>query len=270
VNQHARNVVLFWVPLTLAVAFFVGQGMAPEATFYASFSPTAISWIGSLPKVVLPGLAAVWALAVARRFERGNAARSGWGMTSAGLFGLFLGQLTLLYFYAVGQTDVFPSIGDLFFVAGCVVLVIGLVLLVRGYAMSGLLAVPARQLVGVAAVSAVAAASLVVPLLLPIARATAPPLEKALNLIYPSLDLLMLIPAVLLTWIAFRFRGGRIAAVWTALAAGVLFTVAGDILWGYFSNLDYLQLGPLIDAVYILAYGCLAASLLYQRQLIAS
>jgi len=65
-----------------------------------------------------------------------------------------------------------------------------------------------------------------------------------------------------------RFWGGRLWAVWGALVAGVLFTAAGDILFAYRSSLGLAQLEDLFDAMYILSFGCFAAGVLAQRDLL--
>jgi hypothetical protein len=269
-SHRALGLTLLWVSTFALVVFFLGQAMTPDAALYSRvLSPRAIDWIGAIPKVVLPGLAAFVAWGVARKFEPRNPARLAWALFAFGLFGLFLGQVMLASFFAQGKGDVFPSIGDLFFVVGSIAVVVALAAFVRAYAASGFPIGPRRQLWGIGIAAAVLSAALVVPILWPVVEAPAAPLEKALNLAYPSFDFLMLIPALLLFWITLRFRGGRLARVWTALLAGILFTAAGDILFGYFSNLGQTNLGAVIDAVYILAYGCLAASVLYQRDILA-
>jgi hypothetical protein len=259
------------VATSLLVVFFFGQSLAPSASLYTHMlSPHTVDLIGSIPKVILPGLTVLVAWGVARKFEPGNPARLAWSLFAVGMFGLFVGQVVLLYYIFVGRGDVFPSIGDPFFVAGCVGVVVALVAFVRAYATSGFPIGPRRQLWAIGLAAAALGALLVVPLLRPVMAAPAPAVEKALNLAYPALDFLMFIPAVLLAWITLRFRGGKVALVWTALLAGILFTAAGDILFGYFSNLGQKGLAALIDAVYILAYGCLAASVFHQRELLAA
>jgi hypothetical protein len=268
-RDRSPALTLLWVSTLALVAFFLGQAIAPQASLYSRLlSEAAINWIGAIPKVVFPGLTALVAWSVARKFEPGNPSRLAWGIFAFGLFGLFLGQVTLASFFAMGMGDVFPSVGDLFFVVGSIAVVVALWAFVRAHAASGFSLGPNRQLWGIGIAAAVASAALVGPILWPVISAPADPLEKALNLAYPTFDFLMLIPALLLFWITFRFRGGEVARVWTALLGGILFTATGDILFGYFSNLGQTNLGAVIDAVYILAYGCLAASVFYQRDIL--
>jgi hypothetical protein len=100
--------------------------------------------------------------------------------------------------------------------------------------------------------------------------APAPALEKFLNVLYPMMDFLLLIPTALLIRITLRFRGGEVWKVWLALLAGFVFLSFGDILFSYLQALGHQKLDPLVDAMYILAYGLLAKGLLYQRELLSA
>jgi hypothetical protein len=185
------------------------------------------------------------------------------------MFGILLGQLVLTYYRFTGQGVPFPTVADLFFVLGTIALVVALMAFVRAYAASGFPLGPKGQLWTVGIGGVLVGAALVVPLLRPVLAAPAPLLEKALNLAYPTLDFLTLVPALLLLWFSLRFRGGRVGAVWGALVAGILFTTIADVTFGFFSILGRSDLGAVIDALYLLAYGCLAASALYQRELVS-
>jgi hypothetical protein len=258
---------VLWVVVGLAVAFFAGQAAAPDAALYRRLGGDAIGWIGMVPKALLLATAALAAVAAAGRFEAGNPMRPGWRLYGVGMGGQLLGQCVLAYHLARGHGSVFPSVGDLFFVGGCLLIVGGLVAFVRAYVASGFPLGHAAQLWAVGLAAAALGALLVAPLLRPVIAADVPPLEKALNVAYPSIDFLMLVPALLLLWIASRFRGGGVGKVWSALVAGILFTASADVLFGYFSNLERTDLGAAIDALYLLAYGCLAAAPLCQREL---
>jgi hypothetical protein len=108
------------------------------------------------------------------------------------------------------------------------------------------------------------------PLLVPIVRSADAPLAKTLNLVYPALDLVLLVPAIVLLRITSRFRGGAVWRIWLALLAGFVFTALGDILFAYFSTLGFTQLDPAVHAMYLVAYGGLAAGTMVQRQLLAA
>jgi len=89
-----------------------------------------------------------------------------------------------------------------------------------------------------------------------------------LNVLYPILDFVLLIPTVLLIRISLRFRGGAVWKVWATLLGGFLFLCAADILFAYFSQLDRTELVDLVDVTYLLSYGFFALGVLYQRELL--
>jgi hypothetical protein len=266
----SRSRLLLWIAVVVATAVFAGKALFPGAALYTTgLSARQLLWIGSLSKLVFSAVSVVTAAAVVRRFEADNPAHRAWLLLTLGLGGLLVGQSILGYYQLVeGRPIVFPSPADFFFVLGSACLVVALLGFLRAYAASGLPVGSPRErwllVLGAAAVCAV----IVLPILQPVLETPAPALEKLLNLTYPLLDVLLLVPMLLLLRISFRFWGGRLWAVWGALAAGVLFTAAGDILFAYSSGLGLAHLEDLFDAMYILAFGCFAAGVLAQRDLL--
>jgi hypothetical protein len=107
-------------------------------------------------------------------------------------------------------------------------------------------------------------------ILRPVVQATSPGLEKFLNIAYPVLDFVVLIPAVLLLLITLRFRGGEVGRIWLAILVGFVFSCLGDILFAYLAGLAQQHLDPVVDAIYILSYACLARGVMYQYELLTS
>ena len=261
---------LLWLALALVTALFVGRALLPGDSLYAeTLTASRLLWIGSLTKLFFAAVAVTAAWAVVRAFEADNPARRAWILLTLGLTGFLVGQSILGYYQLVqGRPIVFPSPADLFFVLGSLSLAVALLMFVRAYAASGLPVGPTRERWLLALGAAVLCAAIVIPILRPIVQTPAPSLEKLLNLTYPILDVLLLIPMLLLLRMSFRFWGGRLWAVWGALAAGVLCTAAGDILFAYQSTLGLEHLEDLFDAMYILSFGCLAGGVLAQRDLL--
>ena len=266
--KRARG--LLWLALALVTALFVGRALLPGDSLYTeTLTARNLLWIGCLTKLFFAAVAVIAALAVVRAFEADNPARRAWTLLTAGLSGFLIGQSILGYFQLVqGRPIVFPSPADLFFVLGSLSLAAALVLFIRAYAASGLPVGAPRERWLLALGAAVLCAAIVAPILRPIVATPAPPLEKLLNLAYPILDVLLLIPMLLLLRMSFNFWGGRLWAVWGALSAGILFTAAGDILFAYQSTLGLEHLEDLFDAMYILSFGCLAGGVLAQRDLL--
>ena len=270
--SSVRFAPLFWLALAIPVVFFLGQTFAPGAALYTrELAPVTISWISTLPKLLFCLLAVLGGSAVVRRFEAGNPSRRAWQLWTAGIADLFLGQATLTYFLATrGTLSVFPSVADLFFVLGCLSLVAALFAFLRSYRESGFPIGTASERWGIALGAIALGAAVIVPVLWPLLRAPAPPLEKLLNLAYPTLDLLMLVPALVLLRISLRFWGGKVWTVWAALIAGILCTTAGDLAFAWFSLLGQTRLEALIDVAFLLGYGFFAATALSQRELLSS
>ena len=51
---------------------------------------------------------------------------------------------------------------------------------------------------------------------------------------------------------------------------GFVFTAIGDILFAYFSTLGLTSIDPAVHAMYLVAYGALAAGAMVQRRLLAA
>lgn len=266
----SRSRGLLWLALGLITALFVGKALLPGDSLYSEvLTDRHLLWIGSLSKLFFATVAVVAACAVVRGFEADNPARGAWLLLTLGLAGYLVGQSILGYFQLVqGRPIVFPSPADLFFVLGSLSLAAALLAFIRAYAASGLPVGETRERWLLALGAAVLCAAIVSPILRPIVQTPAPSLEKLLNLAYPILDVLLLIPILLLLHMSLRFWGGRLWAVWGALAAGILFTAAGDILFAYQSGLGRAHLENLFDAMYILSFGCLAGGVLAQRDLL--
>lgn len=268
--SSARFAPLFWIALAASVLFFLGQTFAPGAALYTqTLDQVTINWIGSVAKLLFLTLGTIGGAAVSSRFEPGNPSRTAWRLWTAGLAGLLLGQATLTWYLATrGEISVFPSLGDLFFVLGSLAVIAALFTFVRSYEKSGFPVGTAQERWGIALAAALLSAAVVIPVLWPVFQAQAPLLQKLLNAIYPALDFLMLIPALILLRISLRFWGGKVWAVWAALIAGILCTATGDVAFAHFSGLGTTRLEALIDVAYILGYGFFAASVLYQRDLL--
>lgn len=265
----SRTRGLLWLALALITALFVAKSLLGESFYPEVLTARNLLWIGSLTKLFYAIVAVLGALAVVRRFEADNPARGAWLLLTLGLTGFLAGQCILGFYQLVqGRPIVFPSPADLFFVLGSLGLALALLRFVRAYVASGLPVGEPRERWTLALVAAALCAAVVIPILRPVVQTPAPLLEKLLNVTYPVLDVLLLIPMLLLLRMSFRFWGGRLWAVWGALTAGVLFTAAGDILFAYQSTFGLTHLEHLFDAMYILSFGCLAGGVLAQRDLL--
>jgi hypothetical protein len=249
---------------------FVCRTVWPQAAIFGSvLTDPALLRIGGLVRLLLLFVATLFAALSARRLESDNPARLPWRLLALGLGGFFLGQSCLgRYQILLQRLSPFPSVADVFFVAAYPVLLIALVGFVRAYRQAGYPVGTTGEHLLVAGGAVLLFAWPAYRLVTPILAAPATPLEHALNAGYPLLDLLVLLPILVLTRIAMRFRGGKVARVWALLLAGFFFLCAADILFAYFAVLAAKDLEPLLDGAFVLAYLLLAAGAREQYRLL--
>ncbi|HYM59542.1 MAG TPA: hypothetical protein VEZ11_01475 [Thermoanaerobaculia bacterium] len=255
------------VAIIVVSAMFVAKQLAGSALSMVRIEPVLIV-IGSLAKLLTLLLAAIVSARVAGAFGRGDITRRAWLLLAGGLGALTCGQAVLSYYQVVQRIpSPFPSWADVAFVLGYPLLILALLAFLRAFSASGF---PTDGQSGTAVMLILTAMILGALVISPIVTSPGAPLQKTLNVVYPILDLILAIPAVLLLRSSLRFRGGMVWKVWAALMVGILFTAAGDILFAWFNVLGQTHLDAAIDAVYILGNGCLAIGALYQSELLES
>ncbi|HEX5719113.1 MAG TPA: hypothetical protein VF179_23315 [Thermoanaerobaculia bacterium] len=258
------------VLLAIIAAVLLARAIVPSnPVFEGALSPRVILGLGTWGKALFLLVAAVVSSRIVRRFEPGTPSRTAWQLLSAGLAAMFLGQACfVIYQFVMGIEVPFPSLADVFFLVSYPLLIAALVMFLRAYSASGFPVGPASERLWLATGVALFCAVAAYPILKPLVERPGEPLETLLNLLYPVLDFLLLIPTVLLIRISLRFRGGAVWKVWVRLLGGFLFLCAADILFAYYSQFDWVELTDLVDATYLLAYGLLCLGVLYQRDLL--
>jgi hypothetical protein len=203
---------------------------------------------------------AVFSWLNAQRLQAADAGVSrAWRLLALGWMAYFSGQLILAWYQLARGTDApYPSAGDLFFLAAYPFFLAALFSFIKAYRGAGFGVGTERRENRLVAMAGAGCAVLAVPLLIPTARAETAPLETALNIAYPALDLMLVVPVIALVRMALAMRGGAMAGVWIALLAGFAFMCAGDVLFAYFSALGFKGLDPLVHTTYILSYGMVA------------
>lgn len=262
-KRNALLAIVFVVCTAVALLFVINMlrpGLSPARN-------STLVLVGGLTKLAALIIAATFAFRSAFLLGRGNPAQRPWLLLGSGLASMCVGQALLVsYQYWTGSTP-FPSQADFWFVLAYPLIIVSLVAFAITYTRSGF---PAEGLRSFAIIILVAVAVTAWPILLPVAQMQGSPLSKTLNLTYPALDLLLIVPIAVLVRITSRFRGGAVWPIWLSLLVGFLFTAAGDILFAYFTALGHSELDPIIDAMYIIAYGNLAWGALFQERLLAA
>lgn len=236
---------------------------------FLDLGPRTILALGTFGKLLFLIVATVVAARNVRKFEAGTPTRTAWRLLSMGFGALMVGQaLIAIYQFALGVEVPFPSLVDVFFILSYPLIIAALLNFLRAYTASGFPIGPASERVWLAAAVTVLCAVIGYFILKPVVTTPAPPLETLLNVVYPAMDFLLLIPTVLLIRISLHFRGGSVWKVWAMLLGGLVFLCAADALFAWFSQLHRTDLVDLVDLTYLLSYGFFALGVLYQRQLL--
>lgn len=258
------------VLLAASTLVLLARSIAPwHPLFQETLWPRTILAIGTWGKLLYLVVGAIASTRLVRSFEPGAPSRAAWSLLSSGLIVMLLGQACIAFYqFGLGDELPYPSVADIFFVASYPLVIGALLMFLRAYASSGLPIGSGAERIWIGAGVAVLCALLGYPILKPLVTAPGETLPTLLNVLYPVLDFLLLIPAVLLIRISLRFRGGAVWKVWATLLAGFVFLCAADILFAYFEHFDWSELVDLVDATYLLAYGMLGLGVLYQRDLL--
>ncbi len=214
--------------------------------------------------------ATVWlSLRNAAALDKGTPIGHAWFLFGLGIGAFLVAELgEAFYQFALGILNPFPSVLDVFYVAGYPLLIAGLVGFMRAYATAGYPMGSLRGSAPLVAALVVVGLALVWPLLSGIAGPPAPFLEKALAAAYPVLDIALLVAVALLVRGARRFGGGRVWEVWALILVGLGVMIAGDLRYAYFTAGGEQRVDPLSEMSFVVSYLLLALGALKQRELI--
>jgi hypothetical protein len=258
---------------TFVTVFFLAQFQWHEAPLFRDVLTTArVHPLIHAGKLLPQVLGAIWAGQCARHYGEGTAARRSWWMMSAWLACWGAGQLVLATYVVVIHTPPpVPSIADALFFLGYAFVIVALFGFVSAYRASGFATGGGvRESAVITAVLCAVFAVVGAQVLLPIWVAPTPLSERLVNVGYPAVDLVTLIPAAIVLAITLRFRGGQVWRVWAALLAGIGFATGGDILFADTSPGNALALGPLADLTFTLGYTLCAYGARLQRELVSA
>ncbi len=258
-SAQGRVPTAAWILLALVTALYLGWGVAPDSALYGSLlTPRVLLALASLLKIAYLLAAALTSFACRDRLEPGNAARPAWALLSAGLFATLAGQLCLAPYQLVAGETPFPSVADLFYLLAYPFLIAAFLVFLRAYHESGFSTSSLPERLAIAAGVAVVGGIFLVPMLRPVAAGGGEVLDRMLNVAYPMLDLVLLMPLALLLRAALRMRGSHVGAVWAALLLGFVFLTMGDLSFAYFTVLGKEHLDPYVHATFVLSYGLVA------------
>jgi hypothetical protein len=255
--------------IALAMAIFVPLYLWPHADFFARLPKRVLDLAGFTGMLAPLVIGAFYATGVVRRLEKGNPARPAWLLLAAWLGCFSVGEAILgFYQHALGRTPPIPSAGDAFFLLGYSMLIVGASTFVRVYLGSGLPVGPRKEPLVVAAITIPLVAVVGYLCLRPIASTPRPFGEAFVAIVYPVLDLVVLVPTAILVRITSHFHGGRVWTVWGSILLGFVVLCVADVLFAYATLAGLTGFDPLLTVTFVGGYALTAYGAAAQYELV--
>jgi hypothetical protein len=261
----------FIVPVLSAVTLLcVSEGLFPDSYLFREVLTTArVNLFGSISKLVCLATGAVFAARGVANLQKDNPVWLAWALMTGMLSCFAVGQSVFIFYLHVLHARLpLPSVGDLFWVIGYGLMIAASIRFIRVYLASGLPLGRRFELPVIACTSAVVFAVVGYLVLAPATTAAKPWGERLIDVGYPVIDFISLVPVMLLLRITSHFRGGRIWAVWASLLGGLVLCSGGDILFAYEAALEEAAFVPLLNGFYIGGYFLLACGVAQQYELL--
>ncbi|OLS12657.1 MAG: conserved membrane protein of unknown function [Promethearchaeota archaeon CR_4] len=275
VNCMKKNPVFIWSLVSVVIV------IVDVLVYYFAFTNVSVNpelsvdavWFRHYSTLVITVCAAIAVLSVGftlKAFGLKSSTGKVWFCLLLGFAFWFVGEIIWWYFYAVDNSDPFPSIADVFWVLGYPLLILGTLLQSR----MAKIKIPLREKIVVLVVTLIIGVIGVIFIIYPIA--VEPITEdftadaQFYSLIFPILDL-FLIPSALL--LVFKYRGGDFSRAWLIISIGLIITAIYDLLFSYtdwqctltFEDL-FCNAYLILDPVYISFYLMIAVGATYFRQ----
>jgi diguanylate cyclase len=268
-NERRLQNVILAMGLVVAV-FYAGRAVFGHTGLYETVLREGVLLrAAAVAKLVLLALAWLHAHRTAGSLGADNPVRGAWRLFALAMAAFTLGQAVLSQHQIRTGVSPFPSLGDVFFVAAYPLMIASFFGFIRTYRDAGYPVGSSAQHALIAAIVAVLGGAVAIPILRPVVAAGGTPVELLLNLAYPTLDFVLLVPMIILMRVAWPFRGGAIFRAWAAILGGVVSLCTGDLLFAWFSMLGETHLDPLLHGSYLIGYVCLALGTRLHRDLVA-
>jgi len=236
----------------LQAAYKLGLVLALGLTLVYVFQGFYPEFIGPFSNAVFPffaGMAVFSAgFGLRRYWYRMEKFSLVWLFFTVGMFFWFLGELGWAVYTLLLNVEIpYPSIADVFWLAGYIPFLIALYLYARTF--ESVLQKRTSYMVWV--ITVVVSVVVAVSLMFPIMMTGEDMLTLAIDLAYPFLDLALFLTALLSLII---FRAGTIGKSWIMMNAGILANAGGDILFSYATAQEIYYNGHPIDLLFAFAY----------------
>lgn len=255
-------------PSTFALLMATGALLVLLGAAHGGWLPLPL-WLRTyaLTALVTQCAAVVALWQVVRSSGRGTASSRAWLILFCGMYLFMVGHacLSAQRFSNEAGTAGFPTAADIFFIAGQVLMLTGLVVHLVAYARTGLPLGTRASYVIMYTVVAVVVAFLTWKLNIPMwSDSTLTFGWKAVSTAYHAIDMLTLCIALALMRIAFILRGGSLAHGWAGIATAFLATMVGDMMFGIEIDSRYSAL------VFLASYIALMFGAMRHREVVLS
>ncbi len=224
-------------------------------------NPLAYEMVANSAAIGSAATAFVFLALTWQMYERDDAQRGPWGFLVAGVGLYLLGESTWMVLdTALGQEIPFPSVADLFWVLGYVPLFLGLALLIRLMAKGRRIPFPRMAFVIVTSLAILILSTGFV--FLPVVQDDRMSIvEKTLNVLYPSLDVVLIILAFVL---AANFRRGLLARTWRLMVFGFILIGTSDLTFSWLTWNEAFHDWHPVDLGWVVGYLLLALAAVWQ------
>jgi len=230
------------------------------AFYYAAESSGEVLVVASdILFVLVSGVCSVFSYLVLRRWGTGGmmgTARLGFFL---GMFLWFLGELGWTVFEVIMNVPIpYPSLADVFYLCGYLPVAVGVMRLLSVFKNQ-----IDRKRILVAIFTAVVVAGLTgVFVLQPLLVESTDLLSGFLDIAYPILDLVILMPCLL---VMLTFSGGSMAKSWLWITFGLALTTLADLLFIHGTLTGWYYSGHPAELPYLWGYVCLGLGFQIQR-----
>lgn len=231
--------------------------------------PDMLTLVGDLFPVIC-SLFAVGALfRVTFYLKTWDLTKTAWLLLAFGLFCWFLGECSFAVTeLALGRTPGVPSLADGFWLCGIFPIIAALILFIYGYHRTGFLIGHTIKyvfvIISIAMLEVVLIAKICMPILYTPQLSV---LEKVISLIYPTLDMVILMLVFFLVLITSVLGKGLLSKPWKFLVIGFALIAVADILYSFYNWLGTYSTGSYIDMMWNSGYLFIALSAFYQKDL---
>lgn len=179
---------------------------------------------------------------------------------TAGLLLYAIGETIWLFLEVVQGIEIpYPSIADVFYIAGYFPMIAGMAL----YMIPFRSPVATSKIPIVLGVAVLATALSFYPLLQPLIMSESDLLTKALDIAYPALDIVLI--ALGITGVTIFFTG-KIGKAWLLISIGIVLWSISDVLFSYTTLLGIYYSGHVLELPWLFGYLAIAAGLIVHKR----